>query len=489
MAMLLSVGVHRWLSAGARYLLRLLALFFFLVPVGWLLAPHPVVEIPMELSAVVQSSGNVAGTLPPSPLIPSLVTDRNRLDEGAAVLLFAIWMAGTVAFLVRYWFRRMAYRRYLHCLSCSAVPESVQSLLKQKADLLRLRRVPECVFCRELRSPMVVGLRHRRILLSEEDPNGVGSVLLHELIHCRRGDLWWKLLAEINRCLFWWNPMAWWLVREIEQYSELSCDEAVVLRLENEERKNYGWSILRAAEPLRREPESVAGILLRGAGGRSRSRDVQMLQRRLKLILESRKITRTGKAWIGCTLFLVGMVGMMVGCAASPEKSVQIVSTVVGTDAQNESVVSAPSPEASDIEGSEGAQPTSEDVTDAMYYPLNGDGLYISSDYSDESGHTGIDLAYHTMNAEDEIIYAAKAGTVIFAGWADSDGYKVTIQHRDELETSYAHCGDLLVETGDEVEQGQAIATVGSTGNSCGPHLHFEVRVDGQPQDPQDFFS
>jgi len=66
-------------------------------------------------------------------------------------------------------------------------------------------------------------------------------------------------------------------------------------------------------------------------------------------------------------------------------------------------------------------------------------------------------------------------------------GYLVIIDHQNGMETYYAHNSELLVEEGDKVYQGYHIAEVGSTGRSTGPHCHFEIRVDGVPQDPMEY--
>jgi len=63
----------------------------------------------------------------------------------------------------------------------------------------------------------------------------------------------------------------------------------------------------------------------------------------------------------------------------------------------------------------------------------------------------------------------------------------VEIAHGNGLVTRYAHAEHTLVSVGDQVQRGQAIATVGSTGRSTGPHLHYEVRIDGEPVDPERF--
>jgi catechol 2,3-dioxygenase-like lactoylglutathione lyase family enzyme len=95
--------------------------------------------------------------------------------------------------------------------------------------------------------------------------------------------------------------------------------------------------------------------------------------------------------------------------------------------------------------------------------------------------HPALDIAAPTGTA----VVAARAGTVSFAGWSNQGyGYLVILRHAGGAETWYAHNSHLLVSAGQHVEQGTPIARVGSTGFSTGPHLHFEVRVNGSAVDP-----
>ena len=118
--------------------------------------------------------------------------------------------------------------------------------------------------------------------------------------------------------------------------------------------------------------------------------------------------------------------------------------------------------------------------TAGMVRPL--DEFTLTSEFGPRWGrqHSGLDLALPTGSP----IYAAKGGAVTWSGYKDSYGNLVIIDHGDGLETYYAHCSRLDVEAGQQVAAGQQIAAVGSTGNSTGPHLHFEVRVGGVAQDP-----
>ncbi|MGC2784017.1 MAG: M23 family metallopeptidase, partial [Roseiarcus sp.] len=97
--------------------------------------------------------------------------------------------------------------------------------------------------------------------------------------------------------------------------------------------------------------------------------------------------------------------------------------------------------------------------------------------------HPGVDLA----EAEGAEIHAAAAGRVVHAGLAGGYGIMVEIDHGNGLATRYAHMSEALVEEGQQVDKGAVLGRLGSTGRSTGPHLHYEVRVDGEPVDPERF--
>ena len=100
--------------------------------------------------------------------------------------------------------------------------------------------------------------------------------------------------------------------------------------------------------------------------------------------------------------------------------------------------------------------------------------------------HNGIDVSA----AVGTNIYAADSGKVIYSQYNNGGfGYLIQIDHGNGIVTYYAHCNELLVPEGTVVAKGDVIATVGNTGRSTGPHLHFEVRVNGTPVDPGEYLN
>ena len=100
--------------------------------------------------------------------------------------------------------------------------------------------------------------------------------------------------------------------------------------------------------------------------------------------------------------------------------------------------------------------------------------------FGGRSYHSGLDIDGYTG----ETIVASDGGKVTFSGWKSGYGYVIIISHGSGVQTYYAHCSKLLVSAGTEVYQGQAIALVGSTGRSTGPHCHFEIRINGTAVNP-----
>jgi len=96
------------------------------------------------------------------------------------------------------------------------------------------------------------------------------------------------------------------------------------------------------------------------------------------------------------------------------------------------------------------------------------------------SFHYGIDIT----NNRGTPVQASGSGVVVFSGWRGTYGKVIIISHGYGYETVYAHNNQLYVSVGDTVEKGDVISAVGNTGNSTGPHLHFEIRLNGKAVNP-----
>jgi murein DD-endopeptidase MepM/ murein hydrolase activator NlpD len=116
-------------------------------------------------------------------------------------------------------------------------------------------------------------------------------------------------------------------------------------------------------------------------------------------------------------------------------------------------------------------------------WPVRG---WITAEFNEElpgreEPHRGLDIAASRGTP----ILSAAEGLVTLSGWDTNLGLVVVIDHQNGLSTLYGHCSQVLVQAGDRVAQGEAIAHLGNTGRSSAPHLHFEVREGGIPVDPR----
>lgn len=124
-------------------------------------------------------------------------------------------------------------------------------------------------------------------------------------------------------------------------------------------------------------------------------------------------------------------------------------------------------------------------------WPVSGG--YVSSGFGARSApkkgastyHKGIDIACSVGTA----VMASNGGTVSSAGWQSGYGYVVYIDHGNGVQTRYGHLSKILVSVGEHVSQGERIALSGNTGNSTGPHCHFEIRINGEAVNPLNYLN
>lgn len=138
--------------------------------------------------------------------------------------------------------------------------------------------------------------------------------------------------------------------------------------------------------------------------------------------------------------------------------------------------------------GGQGASDNWVQGTGQLGWPVSGEitspyGYRVHPIWGTTIYHSGIDIGVD----EGTPVHAADGGVVVRSGWMGGYGYAVVIDHGNGLSTLYGHNSELAVDEGQSVAKGQVISYAGSTGNSTGPHVHFEVRVNGDPVDPMGY--
>ena len=318
--------------------------------------------------------------------------------------------------------------------------------------------------------PFTLGVVRPRIYMPDHVQGAARqAVLLHEQTHIRRHDTLTKPLFYAVACLHWFNPLAWLAFRELSHDMEAACDEAAVRGRSLPERSAYCASLLQFATQGR----AVPGSLSFGAGG-VKARIVHLLHYR-----------RLGAGALALCVAVVGlcatacMVRPQVDAAPEPQTEAAEIQTP-------ETAAPASSPAPAVNAASTAVLPNLHDAANSPRFlcPVQ----YESVIRFMGNGHRGDDLR---ADAGTEI-HAAADGVVVVAQEHYSWGNFVEIDHGTDADglrwaTLYAHMQSYTVQEGQTVHAGDVIGYVGSTGNSTGPHCHFEMYVGGVLLQPRYF--
>lgn len=344
---------------------------------------------------------------------------------------------------------------------------SVRVLLSR----FRFSRSPRICVSRSRRAPLTFGIIRPTVLLPEGLPAGDAQfqlVLAHELAHVRRKDCLRKLLLTVCLCLCWWNPLVWLMVCLADRDMELACDEAVLRALGPDCKKIYAMTLLDMAQ------RSCGSAPLCSGFARSR------VEERIRAILAFRRVS--ARAGICAAVLFALSAGVLatqarpLAGAGAPAPAQEAERAQTAPEMRVRFLEAEVVPPADASEAPEYVWP----LEDADAAVTDGYGLRIHPVTGGESFHSGIDLAAE----EGANVLAVADGTVVSCEYSEAYGNLLTIQHADGIQTQYAHLQDFLVQPGDTVLRGEAVAHVGATGWATGPHLHLDVLVDGIQADP-----
>lgn len=197
---------------------------------------------------------------------PSFVSSfpAGTADSLPAVLA-TLWLVTAVFLFLR---TAAASRTFLRKVCSRAIPVDspvINSCYESACARLAVRRPPRLLVSPDAGSPMLTGLLRPAIVLPADTLQRSGDlsyIFLHELTHYKRKDIWYKWLFQLVKCIHFFNPFSYLLLRQVERCCELSCDEAVVRDMTLQERKAYGLTLLDALEPGALSPSSAASASL-----------------------------------------------------------------------------------------------------------------------------------------------------------------------------------------------------------------------------------
>lgn len=411
----------------------------------------------------------------------------DRIDLSDIPILPLIWAVGCIG--VASLFAR-SYMRIRHSTrQTSPVSEDVERGFMSLAESLDIRRA--ATFYADVDAPVCVGFFRPRVLLpygrESLGDDEMDCVLCHELWHIKRRDNLFKLLCCIAVCLHWFNPAVWLMLTLANRDVELACDERVLDCL-NVDPKTYALCLIRAQEQKLGTAVSFGGSLI---------------DERIRSIMNKRKkFTLAGAALLAVLISASAITfigasqpkGDAANRTVKPYRAVDEADTPDIDEAsaayETESETSEQT-EAGSFEETAVIVDFPDDNPNMQYtFPLV-DGAELTLDFGPKQTpvgttiyHSGVDLA---AESGDDIL-AAIDGKVTAVGYDNDKGYYVVIANDAGFEVEYNHCKDVYVESGDTVEAGQVVASVGTTGSATGAHLHFEVRENGVAIDPKLYY-
>lgn len=313
-------------------------------------------------------------------------------------------------------------------------------------------------------TPITVGFFKKKIIFSKEILNNreYELILKHELFHIKNKDIEYKFLLLILNCVYWFNPIIYMFINQIDEILELNCDEFVIQGKKKSCRIEYAEILL---DQIQKNQNIQYKFSINFANRRK-----NIMNRFSNIVDETKKKSIVNVATMSGLLIVIAV--FIITIIPNINFATQDDETLNQLDVYEEEQVK-------EIENIE-----TTDRTEEFINPLK-DRYTLTSRFGQRmhNFHKGVDLATGSGND----IVAVKSGEVIFSGYEGAYGNLVIIQHEGSIKTCYGQCSNLNVNVGDKVNQGDVIANVGSTGNSTGPHLHFEIRINDEVVNPQDY--
>lgn len=221
--------------------------------------------------------------------------------------IWLVWLAGALGLLIR---RITIYQSFVRYINAGSAPVSDMEMLDRLSVTARqagIKKPIELCVNPLISSPLLMGFFRPCILLPSADisEKDFQYIILHELTHCRRGDMFYKWLVQMTVCLHWFNPLVHLMSREISRACEFSCDEAVLAKMGRDSARDYGKTLLDAMAAVGRYRENPGAVTL--------SENKQLLRERLEALMKFREQSKTVKVLTAALTFCVVLGAAFTG--------------------------------------------------------------------------------------------------------------------------------------------------------------------------------
>ncbi|MBN2416614.1 peptidoglycan DD-metalloendopeptidase family protein [bacterium] len=430
--------------------------------------PVPPVTVPaVRTNTMIPSAeeGQVAETVP----VPASVgVPQKRPFPWSAAALLA-WLGGALFFAILVLRKRMRFQRIIRSTVPVADP-ALQDVLTSWRTRLGIRRPVRLVSGMQSISPFTMGMLHPVIYVPRDivhrgSGDLIESVIAHECAHVKRLDAVWIDLQNLVQIVYFFHPAVWWANSRIHLARECICDQMVLTR-GGMSPKSYGTGLLSV---VRYTIKGRDRLTLLPAFGSEKKR----LAARIRNLGRGMMMSRVRMLVLTAALIVLGALVLPMGLASDRQASLEM-------DAKGKNTFQQLNPEHENM---------SESNTTPSGWPVgssvisSGFGMRIDPFTSKNSFHRGVDIPAPVGTPAE----ATAFGHVSETGCNDGEGNYVVINHGSYV-TRYTHLDSILVESGRNVRRGDIIGTVGETGRTTAPHLHYEVRdSNDKPLDPEDF--
>ena len=436
-------------------------------------------DAPYDLSQTPFLSGDSTRTALRQLLLT--IADAHMEHNSSAVLPF-LWVMGALLVGTYFVFSYICCHRIFR-ESMPVEADEAHAILRQ----LSIRRSIRLRTLDKISSPLTYGVQKPVILLpkkvlgeNREQPDLLSCILLHEGVHIKRYDALTKLLLAAVLTLHWFNPLVWLMYAFANRDMELCCDEMVINYLGNKKRHFYAQALLFMEESRYKKTAFYSYF------------SKNILEERIVMIMKKKNLSKLSIA--------AGVIIVVCVCTAFAIRA-DTSDTQPTLMAQNVAPSSSGMPITPPVETTSSAETSASPSPDAVFpadfiWPVEnctvitatfGERVHPITKQVTSTDHITISNEA-SLDAEGSIVCTVADGTVMENGIDTEKGNYIIIKHANELSTMYTHLLSIDVENGSTVEQGAAIGTVGKTGKVTGACLGFYVFLNGEAQNPLDYY-